>query len=384
VRRLRLLELQQESDSVAACALVGRAVRDPNLRGWAAILPSDARVLQESLRQAGVVVVRGESGAIVLGTVSQLWAAARSAADSLRDEAARASAVDIAVRAERLESPPARWRLPRSRLAEGRTLVMGVLNVTPDSFSDGGNYAASDAAVEHGLRLAAEGADVIDVGGESTRPGSPPVALDEELRRVLPVVRELSRRTAVPISIDTTKAEVARQALGAGAELVNDVSGLQRDPELAKVVAESGAAVCLMHLRGTPADMQQRASYSDLVGEVHDELVQALTRASQAGIPEERIALDPGLGFAKTAEHNLLLLRRLRELTQLGRPLLVGASRKSFLGKLTGKPAPERIVGSLAAAVIAAQGGASILRVHDVAATREALAVADAVRSSTN
>ena len=381
---MRLLELQQEADAVSACALIGRAVADPNLRGWAAILPRDTGLLQEALRHAGVAVVRGESGALALGTVSQLWAAARGAADSLRDESVRALAAAIAQRAGRVESNAARWRLPRSALPEGRTLVMGVLNVTPDSFSDGGKYAASDAAIEHGLRLAGEGADLIDVGGESTRPGSPPVALEEELRRVLPVVRELARRAKVPISIDTTKAEVARRAIDAGAEVVNDVSGFQRDPELAKVVAESGAAASLMHMRGTPADMQQRATYSDLLGEVHDELSQALAQALQAGVAEDRVALDPGLGFAKTAEHNLLLLRRLRELTQLGRPLVVGASRKSFLGKLSGKPAPERVVGSLAAAVVAAQGGASIVRAHDVAATREALSVADAVRSSTN
>jgi dihydropteroate synthase len=381
---VRLLEIQREADAVAACALIRRAVPDPNLRGWAAILPRDAALLREALRQAGVAVVRGDSGALAVATVSQLWAAARGAADSLRDESARALAAAIAQRAERVESNAVRWRLPRSALPEGRTLVMGVLNVTPDSFSDGGEYAASDAAIEHGLRLAAEGADLIDVGGESTRPGSPPVALEEELRRVLPVVRELARRANVPISIDTTKAEVARRAVDAGAEVVNDVSGFQRDSELAKVVAQSGAAVCLMHMRGTPADMQQRATYSDVLGEVHDELSQALARALQAGVAEDRIALDPGLGFAKAAEQNLLLLRRLGELTQLGRPLLVGASRKSFLGKLSGKPAPERVVGSLAAAVVAAQRGASIVRAHDVAATREALSVVDAVRSSTN
>jgi dihydropteroate synthase len=282
----------------------------------------------------------------------------------------------------RSTEPRPLWRLPRSRLAEGRTLVMGVLNVTPDSFSDGGKYAAADAAVEHGLRLAAEGADLIDVGGESTRPGSPPVAAEEELRRVLPVVRELARRAAIPVSIDTTKAEVARAALDAGAEVVNDVSGLARDPCLGKIIAESGAAVCLMHMRGTPADMQQRATYSDVLGEVRDELLQALARARAAGVDDDHIALDPGLGFAKTPEHNLLLLRRLRELTQLGRPLVVGASRKSFLGKLSGKPAAERLVGSLAGAVIAAWQGASIVRVHDVAATREALAVVDAARAS--
>jgi len=261
---------------------------------------------------------------------------------------------------------------------------MGVLNVTPDSFSDGGKFATLDAAIEHGLRLAAEGADLIDIGGESTRPGAPAVSEEEELRRVVPVVRQLARRAGVPVSIDTTKAEVARAALDAGAEVVNDVSGLSRDPRLAAAVAESGAAVCLMHMRGTAADMQSHATYSDLLAEVRDELRQAIMRARTAGIRQDRIALDPGLGFAKTAEHNLLLLRRLRELTELGRPLVVGASRKSFLGKLSGKPAAERLVGSVAAAVIAALHGAAIVRVHDVAATREALAVVDAVRTSSS
>ncbi|HWE23223.1 MAG TPA: dihydropteroate synthase [Myxococcales bacterium] len=378
---MRLLELQQESDAVAACALIGRAVADPNLRGWAATLSPDSALLQEAFRHAGIGVVRGDRGALAVGTLSQLRAASRDAAESLRDERARTLAAEVARRSGYVETRAARWRLPRSTLPEGRTLVVGVLNVTPDSFSDGGQYAAVDAAIEHGLRMASEGADLIDVGGESTRPGSPAVPLEEELRRVVPVVRELARRARVPLSIDTTKAEVARAALDAGAEVVNDVSGFARDPDMPK--AASAAAVCLMHMRGTPADMQQRATYSDLLGEVHDELSVALARASEAGIRQDRVALDPGLGFAKTAEQNLLLLRRLRELTQLGRPLLVGASRKSFLGKLSGKPPGERIVGSIAAAVLAAHNGASMVRVHDVAATKEALAVVDAVRAST-
>lgn len=261
---------------------------------------------------------------------------------------------------------------------------MAVLNVTPDSFSDGGRYASAEAAVDQGLRLAAEGADLLDVGGESTRPGAHPVAAEEEIRRVLPVVRELARRAGVPVSIDTSKAGVARAAIGAGAEVVNDVSGLQRDPALGAEVARGGAALCLMHTRGTPLEMRQRAGYADLLGEVQDELLEAVRRACEAGVAEERLALDPGLGFAKNAGHNLLLLRRLRELTQLGRPLLVGASRKSFLGGLSGKPAAERLHGSIAAAAVAAVHGASVVRVHDVAATREALALVDAMRSSSS
>ncbi len=378
----RLIELQRESDSLAACAAAGRQVRDPNLRGWAALLPLRPALLQEGLRQSGIPVLRGEKGALALGSISQLWSAARSLADAVEDGGARALATELARRAGNVEAPQQPWLLPRSRLPEGRVLVMAVLNVTPDSFSDGGSFAVADAAVEHGLRLAAEGADLIDVGGESTRPGAQPVPADEELRRALPVIRELVRRAKVPISIDTTKAEVARAAMEAGAEVVNDVSGLRRDPEMGTAVARGGAALCLMHSRGEPRDMQQHAAYADLLGEMQDELLEGLRRAREAGVPEERIALDPGLGFAKTAEHNLLLMRRLRELTQLGRPLLAGASRKSFLGRLSGKIAPERLTGSVAAAAVLALNGASILRVHDVAATREALAVVDAVRSS--
>jgi dihydropteroate synthase len=378
----RLIELQRESDSLAACAAAGRQVRDPNLRGWAALLPPRPALLQEGLRQSGIPVLRGEKGALALGSISQLWSAARSLADAVEDGGARALATELARRAGNVEAPQQPWLLPRSRLPEGRVLVMAVLNVTPDSFSDGGSFAVADAAVEHGLRLAAEGADLIDVGGESTRPGAQPVPADEELRRALPVIRELVRRAKVPISIDTTKAEVARAAMEAGAEVVNDVSGLRRDPEMGTAVARGGAALCLMHSRGEPRDMQQHAAYADLLGEMQDELLEGLRRAREAGVPEERIALDPGLGFAKTAEHNLLLMRRLRELTQLGRPLLAGASRKSFLGRLSGKIAPERLTGSVAAAAVLALNGASILRVHDVAATREALAVVDAVRSS--
>jgi dihydropteroate synthase len=377
-----LIELQRESDSLAACAAAGRQVRDPNLRGWAALLPPRPALLQEGLLQSGIPVLRGEKGALALGSISQLWSAARSLADAVEDGGARALATELARRAGNVEAPQQPWLLPRSRLPEGRVLVMAVLNVTPDSFSDGGSFAVADAAVEHGLRLAAEGADLIDVGGESTRPGAQPVPADEELRRALPVIRELVRRAKVPISIDTTKAEVARAAMEAGAEVVNDVSGLRRDPEMGTAVARGGAALCLMHSRGEPRDMQQHAAYADLLGEMQDELLEGLRRAREAGVPEERIALDPGLGFAKTAEHNLLLMRRLRELTQLGRPLLAGASRKSFLGRLSGKIAPERLTGSVAAAAVLALNGASILRVHDVAATREALAVVDAVRSS--
>jgi dihydropteroate synthase len=375
---VRLIELQNESDSAQASAAAGRFVADANLRGWAALVTPAEPILLEGLRQSGLLVLQGSRGALALGSIAQIWLAARSLADTLERQPLRNAAQDLMRRAANVESPApgSAWRLPRSHLPEGRTLVMGIVNATPDSFSDGGAYDP----IAQGLKLAEEGADIIDVGGESTRPNASPVDAVEERRRTEHVVRELSRRTGLPISIDTTKAAVAAPALDAGAEIVNDVSGLARDPELFR--AASGAALCLMHMRGTPADMQSRATYSDLHGEVEQELTEALERARAAGIADERIALDPGLGFAKAGVQNLTLLRRLRELTQLGRPLVVGASRKSFIGAATGRPAPERLFGSVAAAVIGASHRASVLRVHDVKATREALAVADAVQRS--
>ncbi len=373
---MRLIELQKESDSLQACAAIGRAAPDANLRGWGALLASGALV--EGLRQSGLLVLEGSRGALGLGSIGQIWLAARSLADALEREPLRVAARELMRRAAAVEAPApgSAWKLPHSRLPEKRTLVMGIVNATPDSFSDGGAYDPLARA----LQLAEEGADILDIGGESTRPGAAPVEAADERRRTEPVIRELARRTRLPLSIDTRKAAVAAAALDAGAEIVNDVSGLAHDPGLGRAAA--GAALCLMHMRGTPADMQSRAVYSDLMGEVHEELIEALQRARAAGIAEERIAVDPGLGFAKTGEHNLTLLRRLRELAQLGRPLLAGASRKAFLGTATGKQAPDRLLGSVAAAVLAASNGAAIVRVHDVAATREALAVADAVRAS--
>ena len=245
-----------------------------------------------------------------------------------------------------------------------RPLVMGVLNVTPDSFSDGGRWLDPDAAVAHGLTLVAEGADVVDVGGESTRPGAVEVALDEELRRVVPVVEALAAH--VRVSIDTRKPEVAEAALVAGATVVNDVSA-----SLHEVAAAHGAAWVAMHMRGTPATMQQEAAYDDVVGEVRGFLVERAEKAVAAGVDE--VWIDPGIGFAKTADHNLSLLRHLDELVATGFPVLVGASRKSFLGRLTGDAAvDDRLEGSLAVAVWAMQKGAAMVRVHDVRATVQA------------
>jgi dihydropteroate synthase len=259
-----------------------------------------------------------------------------------------------------------------------RPAVMGVLNVTPDSFSDGGLFLKPADAIEHGRRLLAEGALIVDVGGESTRPGAAPVLVDDELRRVLPVLEGLA---GAPLSIDTSKAVVARRALEAGADMVNDVTALRGDPSLAAVVAEHDAYVCLMHMQGEPRTMQAAPHYDDVVSEVLAFLDSRVTFAVQAGIPEERICIDPGIGFGKTADQNLELVRRLGELLALGRPVLVGVSRKSTLGKVLGDPGA--VTGSASAsvggAVAAFERGAWMLRAHDVRETVEALAVAAAV-----
>jgi dihydropteroate synthase len=255
---------------------------------------------------------------------------------------------------------------------------MGVLNVTPDSFSDGGSFLEPAAALAHAKRMAEEGADLIDVGGESTRPGSEPVGEEEELRRVLPVLESLSDEIPVPLSIDTSKARVANAALALGVAFVNDVRALRGDARMAETVARSSAEVCLMHMRGDPEGMQDDPRYDDVVSEVKAFLEERLAFAVGEGIAEERIWLDPGIGFGKTLEHNLALLRRLDEIVAIGRPVLIGASRKRFIGTLTGRSEPDRAAGTAAANVIAFERGASMFRVHDVATTRDALAVAAA------
>lgn len=255
---------------------------------------------------------------------------------------------------------------------------MGILNVTPDSFSDGGHYLDTSQALAHARMLIQNGADILDIGGESSRPGSDPVSVEEELRRVVPVVQSLARATCIPLSIDTTKPEVAEQCLCLGARIVNDIAGL-RDPEMIRVTARHGASAVIMHMRGAPNTMQREPAYIDLVSEVKQFLVERVDAAKQAGVLD--IAVDPGIGFGKTAAHNFEILRRLGEFQSLGCPVLIGPSRKSFLGSVKGQPdGGNRLEGTLAASVIAAMNGAAVVRVHDVAACRRALQVADAVR----
>jgi dihydropteroate synthase len=262
----------------------------------------------------------------------------------------------------------------------GEFTLMGVVNVTPDSFSDGGVYLRPEAAIAHALELEAEGAEILDIGGESARPGSLPVSEAEERGRVLPVIDGLrAAGTSAQISIDTSKAAVAAAAIAAGATYVNDITALRGDPEMAEVIAGGGADCCLMHMLGTPRTMQEDPRYEDVVADVKEFLAARLDFAVTRGIPQERIMLDPGIGFGKTVEHNLELLRRLDELAQLGRPLVIGTSRKSFLGRLVGRSEPsQRLPGTIATNVLAYERGARVFRVHDVAPVHDALVIAAA------
>jgi len=278
--------------------------------------------------------------------------------------------------AERFPGRAGGWQLRTRRLKfEAIPRLMGIVNVTPDSFSDGGRFFSAEAAIEHGLRLAAEGADVLDVGGESTRPYSQPVAAEDELRRVLPVVEALTRQSAVPVSIDTSKALVAREALAAGAEIINDVTGLEGDSQMIAVARQSQAGVCVMHMRGTPQTMQDDPQYEDVVAELAAYLQRRRDALCHAGISPLHICLDPGVGFGKTHQHNLTLIAGCGRFHQLGCPLLVGHSRKAFLGKVLGDPHADRTAATIGAALALARQGIQLIRVHDVAPVRQALAL---------
>ena len=273
------------------------------------------------------------------------------------------------------------WRLPDRLLELDRPVILGILNVTPDSFSDGGQFLEPGPALEQAYRMVDDGADLLDIGAESTRPGAPPVSAVLEWARVEPVLVRLAE-LSVPVSVDTTKAEVARRALAAGASVINDISALRFDPTIADLAAEAGAGLILMHMRGDPRTMQEDVEYDDLVGEVRGCLDAALREAVRRGCRPEQVILDPGIGFGKSVHGNLELLARLDELGSLGRPILVGPSRKSYLGNLLDAPVDERIEGTLASCVMALERGAKLFRVHDVKAARRALDVAHAIRST--
>lgn len=277
------------------------------------------------------------------------------------------------------------WTFRDRRLQLGvRPLIMGIVNVTPDSFSDGGKFATTDFAVEHALRLVAEGADMLDIGGESSRPGATPVSLEEEINRVVPVVERLARQVNVPISVDTTKAEVARRSLNAGAAIVNDISAGLVDPEIVNVVREFGAGVVLMHMQGTPQTMQINPNYKNVVSEVRDFLQQRIDAFTNAGVSMECIAIDPGIGFGKTLEHNLSLLRHLDVIAEIGRPVVLGVSRKGMIGQITGKNRDQRLIGSVVmtsfpTGFCTRSPSGFVWRVHDVDASLDAAKIVGAI-----
>ena len=289
-------------------------------------------------------------------------------------------AAEIKTSLENYEAKPRAMRFRSQNFDFGqRTYLMGILNVTPDSFSDGGQYLTADQAVAQAKQLVADGADIIDVGGESTRPGAAEVSVDEEKRRVLPVIERLARETDTIISIDSTKAEVVAAALAAGASMVNDISGFRADPRLVKIVAEAGCPICLMHRRGTPKEMQINPVYHDLMNEIIEYLSEGLEIAKKSGILPEQIIVDPGIGFGKSLEHNLEIMKRLKELKVLGCPVLVGTSRKSFIGKVLDLPVDDRSEGTAATVALAIAGGADFIRVHDIKAMARVARMTDTI-----
>jgi dihydropteroate synthase len=262
---------------------------------------------------------------------------------------------------------------------ETKTHIMGVLNVTTDSFSDGGRFLRHQDAIAQGMRMAKQGADIIDVGGESTRPGSDPIPLEEELSRVIPVISALSQQTDVPISIDTYKSDMAKRALDAGAQMINDISALRFDPEMKKIAKEYDVPIVLMHIKGTPKDMQQNPYYEDVIAEITGYLEGSIDTAQEAGIEKDKIIIDPGIGFGKRLEDNLNILKNLKKFSILGCPILIGCSRKSFIGKILNLPVEKRLEGSLAALAVAVMNGASMVRVHDVEESKRVTRMVDAI-----
>jgi len=348
------------------------------------VTDGDREVLTRAARSQGLASLSGAGWVLLAGDTARLAGLAARPGGAAGIPEPLAAPLGGALRGS--FEPPEAWRTARGALTLDRPLVMGILNVTPDSFSDGGRWLDPSAALAHADRMLAEGADLLDVGAESTRPGRPaPVPADEEWRRLAPVLNDLARRVpAVPISVDTVKAETARRALEAGAWIVNDVTGLRRDPALADVCAAAGAALIVMHSRGDLADLATyaHATYGALMSEIAEELAGMVRTAEARGVAPAAIAVDPGFGFAKRPEHNLQVLDRLAALRALGRPIVVGPSRKRFLGVVTGRDAGQRDAATAAACVLAYERGAHVFRVHAVAPTRDALRVAHAARTA--
>jgi dihydropteroate synthase len=384
---VRVTALAGDVPAALASALVARGldpVRAEALAGGGAQVAllldplddGEALALVRETAATGLDCHTGDGWAIVVGTLARLGGLARpGAAARFPDRLSLALGRFLADRQER----PLAWRTARRTLPLEHSCIVGILNVTPDSFSDGGRHLGLDAALAGGRAMQAAGADVLDVGGESTRPGAARPDEAEERQRVVPVVRGLVAEIGLPVSVDTRRSRVAEAALEAGAEIVNDVSGLAHDARMVDVVRSHGAGVVIMHMRGEPQTMDREARYGDVAAEVAAELAERRDHALAAGVARETVVLDPGLGFAKTPEHNLALLNRLAGIAALGHPVMVGPSRKRFLGAVTGRPVDERDAATAAACVAARMRGAQLFRVHDVAAAREALAVADAV-----
>jgi dihydropteroate synthase len=355
----------------------------PNVR------PAAANILKQEMLSLGgdAAVARGtvacsieQTDLLLLGTAKQI----QGLIEKLKKQPFGLSklAEQLLKLLASVNSPPAVWQTARRTLSLERPLIMGILNITPDSFSDGGRYASTDLAVSRAVEMEQQGADILDIGAESTRPGASPVSAEEEKQRLLPVIEQLAKRITIPVSVDTWKADVADASLSCGAEIINDISGLNFDPEMGSVCARHQAGLVLMHTRGTPQTMQQNTVYNDLMGEVSASLADSVRRATESGNLPDRLVIDPGIGFAKNREGNLELLRRLGEFRSIGLPLLVGTSRKAFIGTILGKQNPdERLFGTAATVALAVANGASIIRVHDVAAMRDVALMAHCIAS---
>lgn len=385
---LRLLSVKSPADAERELAAIGLdpfSIRNmrPKMLHWQILLERigarEGNILKQEILSLGgdaaVAVGRAahssaEASVILVGTDRQLR---RLCANLSQHPFGLPSlAADLLRLLDTQAAPPRLWQIGRRTLDfSRRPCIMGVLNVTPDSFSDGNSYSTVDKAVERALEMQEEGADIIDIGGESTRPFARPVDQDEELRRIMPVLERLAGSVAIPISVDTFKSAVAKEALEAGAEIINDISGLTFDERMAGIVAASNAGLVLMHTRGRPGEMQKDTGYRSLIAEVSASLRESLALAESAGIEPERIVVDPGIGFGKSAQGNLEILRKLSEFSALGRPIMVGTSRKSFIGAVLGRAVSERLYGTAATVALALANGASILRVHDVREMRD-------------
>lgn len=396
--RIRCIDIESQDD---ALDVLGKIKVDPY--GIEAMLPKMAHlnlalgevscpvaniIKQEMLSLGGdAAVARGTVGCtvpktdvLIMGTRKQL----NRLVEKLTSQPFGLRELAAAIRQilENIDQDAFVWKTPRRCIPlGGRTFIMGILNVTPDSFSDGGRYFSPEKAVERAVRMVQEGADIIDIGGESTRPGAEPVSQEEERDRVIPVIEKLAGLVDIPLSVDTTKADIARAAMDAGAEIINDISAMRFDARMTGVVADTGAAAVFMHMRGEPKNMQTGdLSYREIIADITEFLRDRLDDAEKAGIAIDRIAVDPGIGFGKTAEDNLKILKHLREFKALGRPVLTGVSRKSFIGRITADESADRLEGTAAAVTAAILKGSAIIRVHDVQAMRKVVLMADAIR----